>query len=290
METEVVSSFFTKSYQNISERFLDLADELNLSLEQFQLPKKVEVVYNPTIYAREPFEMYVRKYCNTPKPILFFGMNPGPFGMSQTGVPFGEIESVRDWLGITGQVGKPPVEIRGREVLGFQCKKTEASGKKFWGLFKNLCITPENFFRSSFVYNYLPQQWMTRSGSNLTPGECKKAEVEVLYRICDPVFHKVLELYEVEIIVAIGKFCETRAKETIKKYSLTRPVKVFCSNNCSCPKIISYLYMVIKVCIFIFQILYLQHPSPRVVNNNNWVEKTTEFLTDNDLLKYFQQQ
>ncbi|CAH0690087.1 unnamed protein product [Spodoptera exigua] len=262
METEVVSSFFTKSYQNISERFLDLADELNLSLEQFQLPKKVEVVYNPTIYAREPFEMYVRKYCNTPKPILFFGMNPGPFGMSQTGVPFGEIESVRDWLGITGQVGKPPVEIRGREVLGFQCKKTEASGKKFWGLFKNLCITPENFFRSSFVYNYLPQQWMTRSGSNLTPGECKKAEVEVLYRICDPVFHKVLELYEVEIIVAIGKFCETRAKETIKKYSLTRPVKI----------------------------LYLQHPSPRVVNNNNWVEKTTEFLTDNDLLKYFQQQ
>lgn len=176
-------------------------------------------------------------------------------------IPFGEIESVRDWLGISGTVGKPPVEIKSREVLGFDCKRSEISGKRFWGLFRTLCGTPENFFKSSFVYNYLPQQWLTDTGCNLTPGDFKTHEVQELYNICDPVFHKVLELYQVEYIVAIGKFCETRAKKTIEKYSLPKPVKI----------------------------LYMQHPSPRVVNNNNWTEKTIDFLKENNLLQYYKQ-
>ena len=36
--------------------------------------------------------------------------NPGPYGMAQTGVPFGEIPAVRDWMGISGLVGKPDPE------------------------------------------------------------------------------------------------------------------------------------------------------------------------------------
>ena len=31
-------------------------------------------------------------------------MNPGPFGMVQTGVPFGEVEAVRSWLQRAGEV------------------------------------------------------------------------------------------------------------------------------------------------------------------------------------------
>jgi len=34
-------------------------------------------------------------------------MNPGPWGMAQTGVPFGEINAVKDWLGINAEVDKP---------------------------------------------------------------------------------------------------------------------------------------------------------------------------------------
>ncbi|XP_047033578.1 single-strand selective monofunctional uracil DNA glycosylase [Helicoverpa zea] len=265
MEPEVVSSFFCntlqdKSSPDISEEFLNLADELNLSLEQFEIPKKVEAVYNPTIYARETFEMYVKKYCNSPKPIIYFGMNPGPYGMSQTGVPFGEINAVSSWLGITGPVNKPPSEIKARPVLGFKCTRSEISGKRFWGLFKNLCGTPDNFFKSSFVYNYLPQQWMTKSGCNVTPGEFKKGEIQELYNICDRVFSKVLELYKVEKIVAIGKFCETRAKETLKKYPSLKTIQIF----------------------------YLPHPSPRVLHNNNWDETATKFLQDNNFLQYYE--
>lgn len=162
-------------------------------------------------------------------------------------------------MGISGPVEKPSPENPNRPVLGFECTRTEVSGKRFWGLFKTLCGTPEKFFESSFVFNYLPQQWMTDSGCNVTPQDFKKSEVDDLYKICDPIFSKVLELYEVEIIVAIGKFCETRAKEILKRHSLPRPV----------------------------QILYLPHPSPRAVNNNNWDQTATEFLKKNNLLKYY---
>lgn len=265
MEPEVVSSFFSSkkrdsNSQNISDDFLNLIDELNLSLDQFKMPEKVKVVYNPTIYARHTFEMYVREYCNTTKPIIYFGMNPGPWGMSQTGVPFGDVSSVCDWLRISGPVQKPPAEIKARSVRGFDCPRSEVSGQRFWGLMKTLCGTPENFFKTSFVYNYLPQQWMTASGSNLTPGDFKKSEIKELYNICDPVFSKVLELYEVEKIVAIGKFCETRAKETLKRHPPSRSI----------------------------QILYLPHPSPRVPNNNNWPDVATKCLKNHNLFQNYQ--
>ncbi|CAH2983299.1 unnamed protein product [Chilo suppressalis] len=255
---EVISSFFSKEIP-ITTKFLDLVDEVNNSLEQLDLPKTVQCVYNPTIYARYTFEKYVYKYCSSKKRIMYFGMNPGPWGMSQTGVPFGEISSVRDWLQISGPVGKPPNEINARRVQGFECSRTEISGKRFWGLFKDLCEIPENFFQTSFVYNYLPQQWMKSNGCNLTPGDFKVSDMERLYDICDPIFVKVLQLYEVKTIVAIGKFCETRAQRALKKYLPDVPI----------------------------EIVYLPHPSPRSVNNNNWDQKAIEYLKKYDILKFY---
>ncbi|XP_049877484.1 single-strand selective monofunctional uracil DNA glycosylase [Pectinophora gossypiella] len=273
MDSEVVSSFFCKEAscnaanetcltgsQSICDDFLHIIDELNVLLGQFQFPSTVECIYNPTIYARHTFEMYVRKYCNTKKPIMYFGMNPGPWGMSQTGVPFGEVNSVRDWLGIQGPVGKPPKEISARPVKGFDCTRTEVSGKRFWGLFKDICVVPDKFFETSFVYNYIPQQWMKNNGCNVTPGDLKTQQMENLFNICDRVLIKVLELYEVKTIVAIGKFCETRAQKAIKKYMSGSPV----------------------------QILYMPHPSPRAVNNNNWDQKAIACLKNQNLLQFYQ--
>lgn len=95
MDTEVVSSFFSSENKNIPEKdsgisteFLEIVGDLNESLSEFKLPVAVKCVYNPTIYAKYTFEMYVHKYCNSTKKIMYFGMNPGPWGMSQTGVIF----------------------------------------------------------------------------------------------------------------------------------------------------------------------------------------------------------
>ncbi|KAL4709369.1 hypothetical protein ACJJTC_013658 [Scirpophaga incertulas] len=258
MASQIVSSFFSTQV-SISTKFLEVLDQLNNSLEELQLLRSIKCIYNPTKYARRTFEMYVQKYCNTEKQIMYFGMNPGPWGMSQTGVPFGEINSVKDWLKINGVVEKPPTELPARPVKGFECTRSEISGRRFWGLFKELCVSPENFFRTSFVYNYLPQQWMKSNGCNLTPGDFGTLQMEPLYNICDPIFIEVLKLYEVQTIVAIGKFCETRALKALKKYLPDSSIQVF----------------------------YLPHPSPRTVNNNNWDQKAIECLKKLDLLQYY---
>ena len=44
-------------------------------------------VYNPLDYAWAAHEAYLRRYAASPKRVLFMGMNPGPVGMVQPGVP-----------------------------------------------------------------------------------------------------------------------------------------------------------------------------------------------------------
>ena len=89
-------------------------------------------VYNPLDYAWTPYEAYVRRFCATSKRVVFLGMNPGPFGMVQTGIPFGEVAAVRDWLQIEGPVVKPAREHSQRLVLGFACTRSVASGRRLW--------------------------------------------------------------------------------------------------------------------------------------------------------------
>ncbi|XP_045502500.1 single-strand selective monofunctional uracil DNA glycosylase [Colias croceus] len=256
---EVVSAFFTfEEEKEISDDFIRIIENYNELLENFKIPATIKHVYNPTVYAEYTFRMYVKKYCNTKKKIMFFGMNPGPWGMSQTGVPFGEVSSVRDWLGIEGPVQKPLNENEARPVNGFKCTRTEISGKRFWGLFNKLCGVPENFFKTSFVYNYINQQWMNSKGCNITPADFKVSDMEPLYSMGDCVLADVLRLYEVETIVAIGRFCLTRAQKTISQYALQN-----------------------------IKVVYLMHPSPRVVNNGNWEQRAIECLRSHDLLKYY---
>lgn len=155
------------------QQFLNIQLELNTALKPLQFKPPVAYVYNPVEYAFKANESYVRKYCQGPKKLLFLGMNPGPFGMCQTGVPFGEIKAVRDWLGIEEEVGKPEKECPQRPVLGFACTRSEVSGDRLWNVLKKLCGTPEKFFKNCFIYNYCPIAMMKSDGGNLTPRDIK---------------------------------------------------------------------------------------------------------------------
>lgn len=75
---------------SLAESFLEEELRLSAELSQLQFSESVGVIYNPLEYAWEPHRNYVTRYCQGPKEVLFLGMNPGPFGMAQTGVPFGE--------------------------------------------------------------------------------------------------------------------------------------------------------------------------------------------------------
>lgn len=165
-------------HTDFATKYLAIEQELSLELEHWlkntDLKKwNIYYVYQPLIYASEPHELFVRKYCNAPKKILFLGINPGPFGMSQTGVPFGEVNITKSWLDINGNVQKPQSECPKRPIEGFSFARPEPSGKKFWGLFKELCGTPQKFFANSFVYNNCPLTFMDVEGKNILPTAIK---------------------------------------------------------------------------------------------------------------------
>lgn len=159
--------------ESTAEKLLSIEKQLSTRVQSITFQSSVQYVYNPLEYAFDTHAMYVRKYCNGPKKILFLGMNPGPWGMSQTGVPFGEISMVRDWLKISGSIGVPSKEHPDRKVTGFECTRSEISGRRLWGLFKDLCDSPENFFRYAYMHNYCPLALMDVKARNITPAELK---------------------------------------------------------------------------------------------------------------------
>lgn len=67
-------------------RFLQVELQLNANLRQLTFGEPVQYVYNPLEYAWETHRCYVERYCRGGQSVLFLGMNPGPFGMAQTGV------------------------------------------------------------------------------------------------------------------------------------------------------------------------------------------------------------
>ncbi|PSN56774.1 hypothetical protein C0J52_02685, partial [Blattella germanica] len=215
----------------LSDTLLAIERKQCCKLESLHFSSPIEFIYNPLEYAYDLHSKFVHRFCNSPKIILFLGMNPGPWGMSQTGIPFGEIQVVKEWLKLSGTVGHPVKEHPSRQVLGLDCKRSEISGKKFWGFFQNLCGEPETFFQHSFVYNYCPFAFMTETGKNITPAELKISERQAINEICDEALCDVLRLLEVEIIIAIGRFAETRAAKAVKGTELEGKIKVMINHS-----------------------------------------------------------
>jgi len=190
------------------------ARDLAERVEELRFRTPVAYVYNPLVYAWNAHETYLRRFGRAPKEVVFLGMNPGPFGMAQTGVPFGEISAVRDWLKIRADIGRPRREHPKRPVLGFDCARSEVSGKRLWGLFARRFETPERYFERHFVVNYCPLAFLTASGSNLTPDKLRPAERETLNRICDASLRRVLEILRPTWVIGVGAFAAERAQIT----------------------------------------------------------------------------
>jgi single-strand selective monofunctional uracil DNA glycosylase len=190
-------------------------DELVVALSPLRFRGAITHVYNPLIYARTPYEQYVRKYATTKKRVVFLGMNPGPFGMSQTGVPFGEVALVRDWLGIEAKVERPTPEHPKRPVEGFACKRSEVSGARLWGAFATRFGDANRFFRHAFVANYCPLVFMETSGKNFTPDKLPVAERSALYQACDDHLRKLVCALEPSWVIGIGAFATERARAAL---------------------------------------------------------------------------
>jgi single-strand selective monofunctional uracil DNA glycosylase len=192
-----------------SKHLLTAAQDLSAQIDRLKFSAPVTQVYNPLTYAWAAHAEYLERFGDTTKRVVFLGMNPGPFGMVQTGIPFGEVPAVRDWLGIRGEIKRPASEHPKRPITGFACQRSEVSGRRLWKLFADRFGAPEKFFAEHFVVNYCPLAFCSETGSNLTPDKLPKRETEPLLELCDAHLRRVLEILEPQWLIGVGGFAFT---------------------------------------------------------------------------------
>lgn len=225
-------------------------------LERLAFGEPVAAVYNPLDYARRPFETYLRRYGAGTRRVLFLGMNPGPWGMAQTGVPFGEVAAVRDWMGIDEPVGRPASEHPRRPIDGFACSRSEVSGRRLWGLFADRFGTAARFFSDHLVLNYCPLVFMAESGRNITPDKLPKTERDSLFALCDAHLATAIAAYQPEWLVGVGAFARRRLDAVVAAESRLLPVGAE-------------------------QVVQILHPSPASpAANRGWAAAATAQLVD----------
>ncbi len=198
-----------------ADRLIYAARRLTDRVESIRFTAPISHVYNPLRHAGRGHRRYLRRFGEGRKRILLLGMNPGPYGMTQTGVPFGEIRVVRDWLGIQERIDRPLEEHPKRPVDGFDCQRSEVSGARLWGAIAEHWRTPEAFFREHFIANYCPLVFMESSGRNRTPDKLPARQRDPLYKACDAHLRRVVEILDPEWIIGIGAFAEKRAQHCL---------------------------------------------------------------------------
>ena len=188
---------------------------LSRVVSELEFGEPVTHVYNPLQYARRPHELYLSRFGSGSKEVVLVGMNPGPFGMGQTGVPFGDVGFVRDWMGIEAPVDRPALEHPKRPVLGFDCERSEVSGSRLWGWAKMRFGTPEHFFSRFFVLNYCPLLFIESTGRNRTPDKLAADERAALLPACDRALRDAVEILSPTLVVGVGAWATKRARAAL---------------------------------------------------------------------------
>lgn len=194
---------------------IQIANKLILDVKPLVFDPPVSHVYNPLVYASRPYRQYLERFANGPKEIVLVGMNPGPWGMAQTGVPFGEIEAVKNWLEIEARVDQPEAWHPKRPVLGFECVRREVSGRRLWGWAKDRYKTPATFFKRFWVANYCPLLFVEKSGRNRTPNQLPVAERKPLLAACDHALRESIKVLKPHYVVGIGNFAFERVQTAL---------------------------------------------------------------------------
>lgn len=200
---------------SVADALLDAARVLRDDLDRLHFGAPIAQVYNPLRYAWAPYEAFVTRFAHAPNELVFLGMNPGPFGMMQTGVPFGEVAAVRDWMGIEGLVERPAREHPKRRIDGFSCKRSEVSGRRVWGWAAGRWGSAERFFERHYVLNYCPLAFLEESGRNFTPDKLPVAERRALYEACDRHLLRSLDALRPALAVGIGGFAQKRLQQVL---------------------------------------------------------------------------
>lgn len=182
----------------------------------------IAYILNPIEYAWKNHADYITRYAPDGHRVeaILLGMNPGPWGMAQTGIPFGTSTLVRDFLGITGEVDQPKRFHPKRPIHGIQCKTQEVSGMRLWGAIRDCFGTPEAFFARFYVANYCPLAFQDEKGANITPDKLPKALWEECSAACQAHLAEVVTALRPQMIIGVGKWAQTQADIVRKVFDL----------------------------------------------------------------------
>ena len=185
-------------------RLRDDAEELARRTESEGV---ADCVYNPLMYAWDIHEEFIRISGGSGAKTILMGMNPGPHGMGQMGIPFAATSVVRDLLGISG------ISHSRRPVNGLVHPKEEVSGTRLWGLLQDRYGDAEQIFQNVFIVNHCPLMILQGPrGTNVTPNNVSGPVVRDLLERCDQHLMEVVIALGAEQVVGIGKYAEKRAK------------------------------------------------------------------------------
>jgi single-strand selective monofunctional uracil DNA glycosylase len=203
---------------------LEAARRLSRELSPLRFAAPVTHVYDPLDYAWRPYAAYVRRFGSGPRRVVMLGMNPGPFGMMQTGVPFGEVAAVRTWMGIDEPVSRPVREHPRRPIEGLACRRSEVSGRRLWGWAALRFGSAQAFFEQCFVINYCPLVFLEASGRNRTPEQLPAAEMAPVYAACDAHLARALEFLRPQWAIGIGGFAQKRLRHVLQQSDIDSDV------------------------------------------------------------------
>ncbi|TWT72770.1 Uracil DNA glycosylase superfamily protein [Posidoniimonas polymericola] len=191
-----------------AETAIAAAQRLSRAMNKLEFDPPVECVYNPLTYAWAAHEAYLRQIPPGGVRVLMLGMNPGPWGMAQTGVPFGQVAAVRDWMKIDAPIKTPKHQHPKRPINGLACERSEVSGERLWGLMQARFKTPKRFFKEHLVANYCPLAFMEESGRNRTPDHLPASERAPITELCDKHLAELIKAVQPEWAVGVGKYAE----------------------------------------------------------------------------------
>lgn len=166
-------------------------------------------IYNPLEYAWRMHEAYLSLSVGENQDVLLLGMNPGPYGMCQTGVPFGDRVSVKEYLRLDEEIDRPEKECPKRPIEGLSVSRVEVSGRRLWGTISSLWER-DSFFSFATVFNYCPLCFLDEEGRNVTPDKLSANDRKVLFDTCDTYLAEVIDTVRPSILVGVGTFSSAR--------------------------------------------------------------------------------
>ena len=175
------------------------------------VPESPVLTYNVLSYAWDNHEAYLRMALGKGAGTVMLGMNPGPYGMAQTGVPFGAVSFVRTYLGIDGKVGHPANESPLRPIVGMDIRRDEASGKAVWTMASHYGSRDE-FLSRCTVLNYCPLLFLDEKGRNFTPDCLQRDFRSKIEDLCTASLSSILAILSPSSVIALGRFAEGKAK------------------------------------------------------------------------------